>query len=192
MQRDSQFGAYPAKYPRRRIRATNSSPLGGGSGWRQRRTAFSLIELLVVIAVISLLVSILLPSLQQAKELTRQTVCTTQVRHILMGYEFAPMSGMVISPVFRGTMDSIARMGLQTGILAGRITTFFTPEQALESAYRVSVDCGTGATWKTRPFSSAPRIPANLEMPPRQPVGIRTSKALPTTSPISIVHGRNL
>jgi len=87
MQRDSQFGAYPAKYPRRRIRATNSSPLGGGSGWRQRRTAFSLIELLVVIAVISLLVSILLPSLQQAKELTRQTVCTTQVRHILMGYE---------------------------------------------------------------------------------------------------------
>jgi prepilin-type N-terminal cleavage/methylation domain-containing protein/prepilin-type processing-associated H-X9-DG protein len=45
-----------------------------------RRNGFTLIELLVVVAIISLLVSILLPSLQQAKELAKSAVCKTNLR----------------------------------------------------------------------------------------------------------------
>jgi prepilin-type N-terminal cleavage/methylation domain-containing protein len=47
---------------------------------------FTLIELLVVVAIISLLVSILMPSLQRAKNLTRRVVCAAQLRTLAFGF----------------------------------------------------------------------------------------------------------
>ena len=50
----------------------------------QHSNAFTLLELLVVIAIMSVLAAMLLPSLQQAREKTKQAVCMSNLRQLGM------------------------------------------------------------------------------------------------------------
>ncbi len=71
-----------------------------------RRPAFTLIELLVVISILAVIISLLLPSLGQAREAARAAICKSRIRTMHLAIESYRLDNKEWYPVSSLTVDT--------------------------------------------------------------------------------------
>jgi prepilin-type N-terminal cleavage/methylation domain-containing protein/prepilin-type processing-associated H-X9-DG protein len=121
-------------------------------GNRRINRAFTLVELLVVIAIIGVLVSLLLPAVQQARESARRMSCSNRLKQIglaLLNYEAAnkvfPPAYLTANPAASGSAFGVSfgdeyRNG-PSGFAWGALLLPFVEQQGLYDRFDMSSPC---------------------------------------------------
>ncbi len=111
---------------------------------RTKLNAFTLIELLVVIAIIAVLMSVMMPALSKARAMAKRTVCTSNVKQIMLAEMiYAEENKGWITPF----TDSFTNNGFMTKLAIYNIPieSFFCPSQT--AAEQKTLKSGLGDYW---------------------------------------------
>lgn len=136
----------------------------------KRARAFTLIELLVVIAIIGILVGLLLPSVQKARDASRNTQCKNNLKQLALGvhsynqangfmpYYFTPRAGITYSGP-----PSVANATPYNGklLVQGSWYVHMMPFVEKENEYNTIVNAGGtyGSTTTSTPNPGGPYVP---------------------------------
>lgn len=98
----------------------------------KRRSGFTLVELLVVIAIIAMLVTLLLPAVQSAREAARRTQCVNNIRNLALGLHNYHAAQETFPPGFVSQAQRQEAWGWSTFLLP------FIEEQAIHDTLGVT------------------------------------------------------
>jgi prepilin-type N-terminal cleavage/methylation domain-containing protein/prepilin-type processing-associated H-X9-DG protein len=127
----------------------------------RRAFGFTLVELLVVIAIIGILVALLLPAIQAAREAARRSQCQSNIHNIaiaVLNYESTRKilpPGMTFDPSLAGGVESLTHYGPNWVILI----LPYIEEQALYDSFSFDTPPSTS---NTKRINSAGAVPANV------------------------------
>ena len=109
-----------------------------------KKKAFTLIELLVVVAILVLLIAILLPSLQKAKEQARQVYCKNNLRQMLSAAHAYTMNHDGYFPIAHYTRTVAAGSGSEVSGMDNSVSVVQPPEESqTQTIYSYSWDFTT-------------------------------------------------
>jgi len=97
-----------------------------------RKRGFTLVELLVVIGIIALLISILLPSLNKAREAANRTACASNLRQIAMGILMYTNDHKGVFPAHHLGTTNESRGGGAHWLVMGQPLPYLVPYYSLE------------------------------------------------------------
>ena len=106
---------------------------------RMRRTGFTLVEMLVVIAIIGVLVALLIPAIQAARESARRTTCQSNLKQIAFAVQQYHTKFQVFPP---GRLDGLTQHSWMPALLT------YMEEESIASIYNWKVSWDHSSNWE--------------------------------------------